>query len=109
MTPQQIRAMMYGPSNDTPKELPKTPPTATSLDLKFEPAGKSITIKHGDAVLIAASAMHTQELEREIQKLNRSLKNAESMNRRLMTAYNRLVQQVRNLEIELSNKVDKLV
>lgn len=109
MTPQQIRAMMYGPSNDPLTELPKVLPTANPLDLKFEPAGKSITIKHGDAVLIAASAMHTQELEREIQKLNRSIKNAESMNRRLITAYNRLAQQMRNLEIELSNKVDKLV
>jgi hypothetical protein len=101
--------MMYGPSNsnEKPKELPKV--ENNPLDLKFEPAGKSITIKHGDAVFIAASAMHTQELEREIQKLGRSLKNAENTNRRLMTAYNRLVAQVRNLEIELSNKVDKLV
>jgi hypothetical protein len=41
-------------------------------------------------------------------KLERQMKNLENMNRKLVISYNKLAGLVRNLELELANKVDKI-
>jgi hypothetical protein len=107
MDPAKLRAMIYGPStdSDTPK---KKLAENTPLDLTLFPSGKTITIKLDGETLIAASAMHTQELEKEIGKLQRTIKNLDAQNRRMAVAYNKLANLVRTLELELQNKVDKL-
>jgi chaperonin cofactor prefoldin len=106
MDQAKLRAMMYGPATDTtPKK--KLDENAL-LDLIVAPAGKAITIKLAGDTLIAASAMHAQELEKEIGKLHRDIKNLESQNRKLVNSYNKLVTLIRNMELELQNQVDKL-
>jgi conjugal transfer/entry exclusion protein len=105
MTPE-LRALMYGPSTDTP---PK-PVVATDnpLGLSMAPTGKAITLKMQDMTLIVASAMHVSEVENQVQKLERQIKNLENMNRKLVNSYNKLAGLVRNLELEIANKVDKI-
>jgi hypothetical protein len=61
-----------------------------------------------ELTLIAASAMHVSELEKEIERLHRTIKNLESTNRKIVNSYNRIAMTVRTLEIELANKVDKI-
>lgn len=105
MTPEQRRAIIYGRGTDAPPKPavdPKNP-----LGLSMAPAGKSIVLKLQDQTLIAASAMHAKELEDEVVKLQRQVKNLESANRRLMAALNKTVAAVRQLEVELANKLDK--
>lgn len=106
MKPEQLRALIYGRETDSvPK--PKVS-TDNPLGLSITPAGKAITIKLQDATLIAASAMHVDAVETQVQKLERQLKNVESINRKLVNSYNKLAALVRSLELALDNKVDKI-
>jgi hypothetical protein len=106
MTPEELRALMYGPSTDTPPKPVVS--TDNPLGLSMVTTGKAITLKMQDMTLIAASAMHVSEVETQVQKLERQLRNLENMNRKLVNSYNKLAALVRNLELELVNKVDKI-
>lgn len=112
MTDKNVRAALYGPDNEPPKEniterslIGKLP---LGLDLTLEPQGpKLLRLKKGNITVMLPQARYTEELEQKVADLERKIAKLESANVRLSNAHNGLVRALAEIKQELKKKINR--
>lgn len=107
-----MRAALYGPDNESPKEqvserslLGKVP---LGLDLTLEPQGpKLLRLKKGNITVMIPQAKYVDELEQKVSDLERKIAKLESANIRLSNAHNGLVRALADIKQELKKKINR--
>lgn len=107
-----IRAALYGPNNETPKEKlsewPLSGKMSLGLDLTLETHGpKLLRLKKGNTTVIVPQSRYVEELEQKVTDLERKVAKLESANIRLSNAHNGLVRALADIKQELKKKINR--